>query len=139
MSVLDEFCRFYESLDANPLSDLEKIYTSDIEFCDPVHCIKGMPAFNNYFKELMQEVDHCRFEIHEVSAEQGQAFVSWTMRLRHPRLNGGDQIDVEGMSHLRFEEKIYYHRDYFDLGAMLYEHIPLIGRIIKTIKNRLKQ
>jgi hypothetical protein len=44
---------------------------------------------------------------------------------------------LEGISHLRFGEKIDYHRDYFDLGQMVYEQIPLVGRIIKTIKKRL--
>jgi hypothetical protein len=35
--------------------------------------------------------------------------------------------------------KIYYHRDYFDMGAMLYEHLPLLGRIIQRLKHRLGQ
>ena len=35
--------------------------------------------------------------------------------------------------------KIYYHRDYFDMGAMVYEQLPLLGRIVRKIKQRLGQ
>ncbi|MBM3418431.1 MAG: transcriptional regulator [Bacteroidetes bacterium] len=30
-----------------------------------------------------------------------------------------------------------YHRDYFDLGEMVYEQIPVFGKIIKTMKSRM--
>ena len=58
----------------------------------------------------------------------------------HPSLRAGDTIRVEGASYLRTHNgKIYYHRDYFDMGAMLYEHLPLLGRIVQRIKKRLGQ
>jgi hypothetical protein len=34
-------------------------------------------------------------------------------------------------------EKIIFHRDYFDAGAMLYEQIPLLGRVIKWVKQKI--
>lgn len=136
--VLKDFCQFYRELDARPLSELSSIYTDDIEFCDPVHCIKGMADFRRYFEDLMQKVTHCRFDIHEVNELEEQAFLSWTMHFQHPGLNRGEMISVDGLSHLRFGEKIYFHRDYFDLGAMLYEQIPLLGRLVRGVKSRLK-
>jgi hypothetical protein len=33
--------------------------------------------------------------------------------------------------------RIYYPRDYFDLGAFVYENVPMLGSIIKRIKQRL--
>jgi hypothetical protein len=33
--------------------------------------------------------------------------------------------------------KICYHRDYYDLGALLYERIPILGSLIRSIKARL--
>jgi hypothetical protein len=70
-------------------------------------------------------------------AEEG--YVQWQMNFSHPRLKGGKTIVVDGASYLRFNEagKVSYHRDYFDLGAMLYEQLPLLGRIIVAVKRRL--
>ncbi|MCT7655735.1 hypothetical protein MBH78_16005 [Oceanimonas sp. NS1] len=54
-----------------------------------------------------------------------------------PRLNGGRPVTVPGVSHLCFADSIYYHRDFFDLGAMLYEQLPLLGKGIRALKRRL--
>lgn len=64
--------------------------------------------------------------------------LTWTMSYQHPKLNGGKTIAVKGASQLNFDEKrIVRHRDYFDGGALLYEHIPLLKRVIFFLKNRL--
>jgi hypothetical protein len=67
-------------------------------------------------------------------------FFSWTMLLRHKAIKHGQLIRVEGSSYLKHRNgKVYYHRDYFDLGALVYENVPLIGSLIKLIKNRMSQ
>ena len=52
------------------------------------------------------------------------------MSYRHPRLAGGGLIRVDGCSHLLWWDKVYRHRDYFDAGNLLYEHLPLLGAAI---------
>jgi hypothetical protein len=60
------------------------------------------------------------------------------MKLKHPKLNGGQPVEVNGVSQIRFSgDRVIYHRDYFDLGEMLYENIPLLGVVIRNIKQRL--
>jgi hypothetical protein len=59
------------------------------------------------------------------------------MNYQHPRLNSGKVVSVQGSSHLKgVEDKVIYHRDYLDLGAMLYEQLPLFGRIIRWFKKK---
>jgi hypothetical protein len=31
---------------------------------------------------------------------------------------------------------VCYHRDYFDAGEMLYENLPVVGRVIRWIKDQ---
>ena len=51
------------------------------------------------------------------------------------RGQSGEVIRVEGASFLKVRNnRIYYHRDYFDLGAFVYENVPMLGSIIKRIK-----
>ena len=63
----------------------------------------------------------------------------WTMTYRHPKLHKGKQdIRVEGVSLLQWKDgKIIRHQDIFDAGTMLYEHIPVLGWMIKKLKERL--
>jgi hypothetical protein len=62
----------------------------------------------------------------------------WTMYLRAKNLNGGEEVVVKGNSHVIYKNgKAVYHRDYFDMGAFIYEHIPIVGAIIRKIKSML--
>jgi limonene-1,2-epoxide hydrolase len=135
--LLDQFREFYRELDQSSIAGLGQIYRDDIEFCDPVHCTQGLAQLQRYFASTMQNVDYCAFDIADMVQQDDSAVAVWTMRLRHPRLQRGETIEVPGTSHLRFDQRIYYHRDYFDLGAMLYEHIPLIGGAVRSIKRRM--
>ena len=61
------------------------------------------------------------------------------MHLAHPSIAKGQPICVRGMTHIKYNEKIYYHEDCYDLGAMIYEHVPVLQKIIRFIKNKLQQ
>jgi ketosteroid isomerase-like protein len=135
--IISDFCSFYRDLDQKPLSQLKDIYSADVRFCDPVHSIQGIDSLTRYFEDLMQQVKACSFDIREISETGNTAFVRWTMHLQHPKLKGGQAILVEGVSYLEFDAKITLHQDYFDLGAMLYEHLPVIGRLVKYVKSSL--
>jgi len=135
--ILQQFCQYYRSFDQQPLSMLDQLYSETIEFQDPAHRVSGLQSMKDYFSRSMQGVTRCQFDIHKVMEQGGEACISWEMTLLHPKLNHHQTIRLDGISHLRFGEKIDYHRDYFDLGQMVYEQIPLVGRIIKTIKKRL--
>jgi len=132
--------RFYSELNKDNLSRFEEIYHSSIVFEDAAHRIEGYAALLSYFQNLYQNVDRCQFGIAEQYQCGSAGFLTWTMQLQHPRLAGGNQIDVKGISHLKFDDgKVVYHRDYFDLGEMLYEQLPLLGSVIRAIKQRLGQ
>ena len=130
----------YQSLGSLDLKLIEPLYASDIYFEDPAHGIQGKTQLMAYFEKMFTNVDSCSFKFHQCSIDGNDVFLSWTMFLRHKRLNGGETVRVEGASFLKTRNgQVYYHRDYFDLGAMLYEHLPLIGWLIKKLRIRLGQ
>jgi len=34
---------------------------------------------------------------------------------------------------------VIYHRDYFDMGAFVYENIPVLGSVVRYTKKRLSK
>lgn len=135
---LDTFIQVYEKLTTQNVVSLAEIYHPDVIFEDPAHRVEGWPALSEYFSRLFASVPDCRFEIHESVAQGDIAYVQWTMQFRHPRLSGGKSRTVKGCSRLQFEQgKVRYHRDYFDMGEMIYEGIPVLGRLISHLKARL--
>ena len=58
----------------------------------------------------------------------------------HQHLNSGEAITVQGHSLIMGDnDKVVYHRDYIDLGQMLYENVPVLGAIIRWLKRRINQ
>lgn len=135
--ILERFTHTYHRLDGQSMGLLKELYSDDILFQDPFHCITGLPALTRYFVELYRDVESITFRFEDTLVQADRAMLTWTMSLKHPRLNGGDPVIVPGSTHIRFREKVYYHRDYFDGGAMLYEQLPLIGMVIRAIRARV--
>ena len=138
-AIIDRFCEVYQSLDKDNLNELTSIYSKDVIFVDAVQKVQGLDELQSYFSNLYQNTSFCRFHIEQVIVEQEQASIIWTMTFAHKKLKSGESITVNGCSHLKFDERIYYHRDYLDMGQMIYEHLPLFGRGIKFIKQRVSQ
>lgn len=126
----------YLQLDKTNLELLDRIYREDIEFSDPLHRIKGLPALKDYFAYMYDNVIDIGFDYQSQIATESEASIQWIMSFTHKKLNRAKPISVHGSSHIRYDEKVYYHRDYFDAGQMLYEHIPLVGRLISFVKKR---
>lgn len=135
---LQRFATAFSSLDASNLDKLGELYSDDVHFQDPLHEIQGLPALRAYFQELYANVQELHFQFYGFDQlYPGAGYLRWKMSFRHPRLRGGRLIEVEGCSHLQWSNKVYAHRDYFDAGALLYEHLPLLGRLIGWLKSRL--
>ena len=144
MTLLDNFKQFYSRLSLEDLPLLKEIYSDDAVLVDPVGTHRGLAQLTEYFTHLLSNNDQCDFVIHTIgkvaSTDTELYSVTWTMSFATPALKGGQIIHVEGMSQLKvFDNKIVHHQDYYDLGQMVYEHIPLLGSVIKKIKNRLRQ
>nr|WP_289072977.1 nuclear transport factor 2 family protein [uncultured Halomonas sp.] len=137
--ALAKFCAFFNKLDNTCTEKLYEVYTEEVVFNDPLHHIEGCEALERYFATMYENVERCRFTFHTQQMQGHQAFVTWTMEFVHPRLARGRPVSVEGCSALTFTEdgKVSRHRDYFDAGAMLYEHLPIMGRVIRWLKQRL--
>ncbi|MEZ9197517.1 nuclear transport factor 2 family protein [Shewanella sp. 10N.286.54.B9] len=135
--IIARFVSVYQKLNKDNLELLNEIYSDDIRFSDPLHKIAGLNALTDYFKTLYQNVESIDFVIHQVIRDESTAALKWTMNLVHPKLNAGNAISVEGVSLLTFDGKINRHQDYFDLGAMVYEQLPLVGGLIGFIKSKV--
>jgi len=136
-ALIDDFCRIYQGLDKNNLGQLGVVYDDNINFIDALHNLKGLDQLSAYFSHLYAHLLYCNFTIEEVIKEEGKASIIWTMQYAHPKINKGKPILVNGCSHLKFNEKIYYHRDFLDMGQMLYEQLPLLGGLIRVVKKRV--
>lgn len=137
-TFLQQFAERFAALDSSNLERLDELYSDDVLFRDPLHEVHGLPELRRYFTELYANVGELRFDFRGFDeVREGEGYLRWHMHYRHPRLASGGLITVEGCSHLLWDDKVRQHRDYFDAGALLYEHLPLMGSAIAWLKRRL--
>ncbi len=135
-TIIDKFKSTYSALDENNIELVEAIYDRDVTFIDPFHEIRGLSRLSIYFSELYKNVQDCQFEFGEVYSKTSSALILWNMKFRHRSLSK-NVIEVPGSTQIRFGDKIYFHRDYFDAGKMIYENVPIVGGVIKYIKRKV--
>lgn len=141
MDLVDKVKVFFQTSSAENLDQkVPEFYDAQVEFTDPVHHLKGEPEVRKYYAGLYKNVKKIRFDFTHTYQDKDTVIAVWTMTLETPKLKGGEPVSVDGNSVIRFnsEGKAIYHRDYFDMGAFLYENIPGLGYVIRTIKNRMK-
>lgn len=137
--ALQKLVAFYQTLDSDRLSMLAEIYHPDIRLSDPVGEHQGLVVVEHYFASLLKNMRYCRFAVTQVRQFDTDALLLWRMEYAHPALQRGASQTLEGSSYLQFHDnKVVFQRDYYDMGAMLYEKLPLLGTIIGLVKKRLQ-
>jgi len=134
--LVERFKDYFRVLHESDLSQLRELYSDRIVFKDPVHEIKGLVELEDYFTSMCADLSDCRFEYLDELTNDSVAYIKWMMHFKHPKL-GNRLISVRGVSHLQISEKIDYHEDFYDMGAMLYEQLPLLGNVTRWLKLRL--
>lgn len=137
--IIEQLKAQYQVLSKDNLSSLMALYTPDVDFQDPLHHLSGQDQLRHYFEKLLNNTLSCQFEFHQCIIQNQQATLNWTMSFSHRLLNRQRPIHVEGCSWLRFNQLIYFHRDYFDVSTLLHDQLPLLGSLSKWLKNRSGQ
>lgn len=136
-TVIERFKSFYRDLGADTLDEIDSVYAPHIFFKDPIHEIRGINSLHSYFEELCRNLESCRFEYLDELSHHDSTYIKWDMHFKHSKI-GTSMITVRGVTQLQtHNDKIVYHEDVYDLGAMLYEHLPLLGATTKWLKRRL--
>ena len=133
--VVTRFKALFNSVEPGALPDLASVYRSDIHFQDPFTDIRGIDGLSDYFGNAYCNVLYCRFEFAGTMTTGDQLALPWVMNLKHKKLAGGELVRVQGMSHLKIrQDRVIYHRDYFDAGQLLYENVPVLGSAVRFLR-----
>jgi len=136
---IDQFISDINSINhENVKNVLSKIYTEDILFIDPVKSITGLQQLTQYFEDLYLNVSACRFTLKNTTPNGRFHSIEWLMHINHRKLLKNNTIELDGASFIEFKDKkVCYHRDYYDLGALIYENIPVLGSVVKKVRHAL--
>ena len=66
-------------------------------------------------------------------------YFRWEMNLQFKKLRKGVLNRSQGMSHIRFdaEGRVVLHQDFWDSATGLFDHVPVVGRLIRAVRSRV--
>ncbi len=146
--ALARLVKFYENFSLDSIARLGEVYDSEVRFVDPLHEIVGLEELTRYFQHV------CNSSVQFVITDSGEfaggdkAFLRWDMKYSHRSLSGGKELTLQGMSFIECSRegqnedsstsKVVFHQDYYDLGAMVYQHVPVLGFAVRKVNQKLK-
>lgn len=133
--LIEKFQTQFKRMEPNMVLNLDDLYDPNVRFEDPLHKVEGRAALLEYFNKLNSQLEYADFEFGVPVCSENAAAVPWvmTMALKKPK----QVISIPGISHLTFAERILTQRDYFDVGASLYEKLPIMGPLLRWIKKKV--
>ena len=135
--TLSQFQKLFNNLSAGNLDEIRRVYSSDIRFQDPFSSVQGIEELTVYFSGAYANVIACTFDFGDPVTNGRDVCIPWIMRLRHKRIRNGQQVNVDGISQIIIDGgKVISHRDYFDVGQLLYENLPVVGKAIRWIRSQ---
>ena len=139
-AAIERFVDFISRLsEENIRAKARKVYAADAYLNDTLKESIGIDRIEAYFIETARAAEEITARVEDVAESGGNYYFRWTMNVRFKKFKKGETVRSIGMSHIRFNSagQVVLHQDYWDSGSNLFEHIPVVGWLIRRIKARL--
>jgi len=135
--TLGRFKQLFNNLCAGNMAELTSVYSENVVFTDPFSHVRGIDELTEYFSGAYANVISCGFDFGEPVVNGEDVCIPWVMHLKHKRIRQGKSVKVDGISQLVIRKgRVLSHRDYFDVGQLLYENLPVMGKVIRWIRSQ---
>jgi len=127
--------QYFETLTPESVDRIATVYSEDVWFKDPFNEVRGLPALARVFGHMFLQVKEPRFVITRAVAAGEDAFLTWDFLFRMNRSPARERV-IRGATHIQFADdgRVAYHRDYWDAAEELYEKLPILGMLMRTLK-----
>ncbi|MEJ2603675.1 MAG: nuclear transport factor 2 family protein [Gammaproteobacteria bacterium] len=115
-----------------------RVYAPNAWFNDTLKTISGNEAIEAYFVETARKAESVTVEFLDIARSGDDFYFRWRMTMRIAALRGGEPLVSYGVTHFRFDDegRVVLHQDFWDAAGGLYEHIPLVGGILRALRAR---
>lgn len=130
---------FADLSEANARARVREVYAADAFFNDTLKTLHGVDAIEAYVVRSAQAAESVTTIFEDMAESNGDYYLRWVMDIRFKKFRRGETTRTIGITHLRFnpQGKVVLHQDYWDSAAGLYQHVPVVGGMIRFIQRRL--
>jgi hypothetical protein len=111
-------------------------YAEDAYLNDNLVALEGAQSIAGYFARTVANVSAIEVAFLDVSHSGPEYYARWRMTVTSDRLDGGAPVVSHGVTHFRFDAdgRILVHKDFWDAGTGLYEHVPVLGLLLRAVR-----
>lgn len=133
--VIERFIDFYSAIDMRSPKVLDELYDSNIVFRDPFGDHYGIKELKKVLSPLILSINFY-YILTDVPVSNKKSFtIQWTLYWSHPLLTHKEISELNKCTFAYVDNaKIVLQQNYYDLGKLLYEKIPLLNIAIQKIK-----
>jgi steroid delta-isomerase len=126
----------FENVTISSVGELMNCYASNAIFKDPFQEVIGREQIQHIFLNMFKQLDQPSFIVRETLMGSRQVAFLWDFHFSMKRWNKAP-LKFTGVSWLYFDDDFLVgkHHDYWDPAAGLYEHLPLIGPLMRGLKS----
>ncbi len=135
---VEQLVRFFERLTPADLAYLGEYYAPDAHFKDPFNEVQGITAIRAVFEHMFVNLEEPRFVVKECVHQGRHCFLTWDFVFRFQRFHPQTVQTIRGATHFEFDHRglVNRHRDYWDAAEELYEKLPVVGGLMRWLKQR---
>lgn len=129
---------FFEHFAPADIERLAVYYSEDAFFKDPFNEVHGLDAIRRIYSHMFETLESPRFIVRQRVGDEVDCFLVWDFRFRFRKWRRDSEHLVRGTSHLRLgaDARIQWHRDYWDVAEEVYEKLPVLGSLMRSLKRR---
>ena len=132
---IERYVNFLKTLSVGGLDELSNYVTADVHFSDPFNDVTGIDNMHQVFLDMFENVGPVDFTIMQARGDEETGVLVWKFRAR--LLN--KPWAFKGTTVLKFSEEglVSEHVDHWDAARDFYEHLPVIGWLLRVLRRRL--
>ncbi|MFP4281128.1 MAG: nuclear transport factor 2 family protein [Opitutales bacterium] len=139
-AAIERFRRFFSDLTVDRVEEeCARVYARDAILHDTLVTHQGIDEILPYFRSTAERAAGVNVTIDRTVRDGSDYFIQWTMDITWKGFGKGRTTRSVGMSHLRFNAagEVVLHHDFWDSTSGFFEHLPVIGGLLRWIKRRV--
>jgi len=137
--IIDDFSTFLSNLGAaNSAERAEALYAPTLHFSDSLMHTRSRDDVVVHFQGLVDAETQVEVQMLQTLISGSDIYLVWSMQSQFTPVRKTVVSDSIGITHLRFNERgqVIMHQDFWDTGQGFYQHVPVLGRVIRSINSR---
>jgi len=142
MTTLDRaeaYARYFDELSPASRDALKEFAHPDIRFVDPFNDVRGIDKMLAVFDHMFATTTDPTFVTEPPIVTGDTAFIKWRFTCTIENRFWRKAMTIDGVTEVQFDAAglITAHIDYWDAARQLYEKLPLLGGLLRAIRQRL--